>query len=700
MTRSRRARTPSDGSGPRHPWRRRLLLLVWLAAASLICLRAAQIQVVQAAHWGSIAEAQHRTDVDVAAPRGTILDRDGTPLAVSRERFRLSLAPRELTDAAAVQSVLREDLGLSATKVASLTSPSRVWSVVPDLHPPAVRERLAGARGVYVDRRLERFHPHGDLARGVLGVVMEGEGRGGIEEAFEDLLGGVPGREIVARDHLGQPIPGERLLVEPPKAGGEVVLTLDMDLQEIARLALEEAIEESGARGGDVLMTDPETGEILALVSIRGGRTAALSAINTPYEPGSTLKPFTVAALLEHDLASLHDTVDVGDGAWEVAGRTLHDDIQVEGRISIGDALRVSSNIGIAKAAQVMRPGVQYEMLRDFGFGVRTGIEIPGEVAGTLRRPEQWTAQSAASLAIGYEISVTPLQVAMAYGALANGGRLMLPRLVRELRGPDGAVLERFEPRVVRRVVDTRVARLVSRALVDVVEDGTGTSARLGGFRVAGKSGTSRAHSGRGYERGAYHSSFVGFFPADEPQLVVFVQLDRPRGAYYGGAVAAPVTRATMEAALAARATPLDRRALLRALSREPVERRRPVAASFAAQHIDPPAPPIFHSSGPGGGEGRTSTLEATAAAGRAGPSLVTDRAGAAGARAASSATAVTLPDVAGLPSRVAVRRLHALGLRVSSEGDGDIAGTVPSAGARVLAGDTIRLRRKRGTDG
>jgi cell division protein FtsI (penicillin-binding protein 3) len=630
----------------------------------VVCARAAQVQVAQASHWGAIAEAQHRTDRHVAAPRGTILDRDGTPLAVSRERFRVSLAPGELAEVAAVEAMLREDLGLSAAKVASLTSPSRAWSVVPDLHPPAVRERFSGARGVYVDRELQRFHPHGDLARGVLGVVLEDEGRGGIEEAFDDLLGGVPGREIVARDHLGRAIPGERLLVEPPQPGGEVVLTLDMDLQEIARLALEEAIEQSQARGGDVLMTDPETGEILALVSIREGRTAALSAINTPYEPGSTLKPFTVAALLEHDLVSLHDTVDVGQGVWEVAGRTLHDDIGDEGRMSVGDALRVSSNIGIAKAAQVMSPRIQYETLRDFGFGVRTGIDLPGEVAGTLRRPEQWTAQSAASLAIGYEISVTPLQITMAYGALANGGRLMLPRLVREVRGADGAVIERFEPVLVRRVVDAGVARLVSRVLVDVVEDGTGTSARLGAFRVAGKSGTSRAHSGRGYERGAYHSVVLP-----------------PR------AVAAPVTRATMEAALAARTTPLDRRALLRALGRERMDVRPSGAMSFAVQSIDPPAPPLPAATAAVGGRDRMG-----------GP--VVALSGAAAGKGSSAAAAVTLPDVSGLPSRVAVRRLHALGLRVSSAGTGEITGTVPSAGVRVLAGDTIRLRLKRGTDG
>ena len=291
-----------------------------------------------------------------------------------------------------------------------------------------------------------------------------------------------------------------------------------------------------------MLITDPNTGEILALVSIRDGQTAALSAINTPYEPGSTLKPFTVAGLLERDLVSLYDTVDGENGAWRVNGRTLHD-VHGSGRMTIADALRTSSNVGIAKAAQSMSPGDQYENLRDFGLGTLTGIEIPGEVSGTLRRPDSWSSQSAVSLAIGYEVNVTPLQMAMAYGALANGGRIMQPHLVKEIRDGTGALIEAFQPRVVREVVSADVARRVGRVLEDVVEDGTGKSARLATFRVAGKSGTTRLYSpAGGYEQGAYWSSFVGFFPADAPQLVVFVKLERPKGIYYGGAVAGPVT--------------------------------------------------------------------------------------------------------------------------------------------------------------
>ncbi len=638
-----------------------------MGGALVLCLRSAQIQVLEGAEWQDIAEAQHTTDKEVAAARGAVLDRDGALLAVSREVYRVSVAPQEVEDADAVRTLLRSTLDVSAQTARRLVSKNRRWAVAPGRYPPAVRELLSGVRGVYLERELERYHPHGALARGVLGALLDGKGQGGIEQIFDDLLRGRPGREVVARDNLGNPIPGETILVESPRSGGQVVLTLDLDLQEIAHQALQEAIESSEARGGDVLITDPSTGEVLALVSIRDGKAAGLGAVNTPYEPGSTLKPFTVAGMLDLGLASLSDSVDVEDGTWRVAGRTLHD-VHDSGWMTVADALRVSSNVGIAKSAQVLSPGQQYENLRDFGFGAATGIELPGEAGGTLRRPDRWSLQSPASLAIGYEIGVTAIQMAMAYGALANGGLLMEPRLVREVRDPYGNVIERREPQVVRRVVDADVARAVSRVLVDVVEDGTGTAARLGVFKVAGKSGTSRAYDPTNGYTGGHYASFVGFFPAEEPQLVIFVKLENPKGSYYGGAVAAPVTRATMEAALAARGTPLDRVQLLKA-ARSELSRPVPTPVTFAAQPIDPPPPPVPSEGVETGDDGTVRV-------------------------------SVPVPDVKGLPLRTAVRRLHALGLRVSERARGEILGTFPPAGARVAPGDTVRLRVDGRSDG
>ena len=635
------------------PWRRRAVLAGWLVCSCAIAVRAGQIQVVQANEWERIAREQQVGDQLLPAARGAIYDRNGQPLSVTRERVRVNIAPREVDDAETLQALLVETLGVSTSRAGRYVTTGR-WNVV-GLYAPAVRDRLEDVRGVHLDRVFERFHPHRGLASGVLGAVVDEDGRGGIEQAFDDLLRGTEGLQVVARDNLGKPIPGEEIMVESPRSGGEVVLTLDTNLQEIAQSALLDAIEKHDAVGGDVLITDPFTGEILALFSTRDGHNGALSALNAPFEPGSTLKPFTVAGLLMHDLADMNDSVDVGNGRWEVEGRVLTD-THTKGWLSVREALQESSNVGIAMVAQAMEPGLQYENLRDFGFGTRTGIDLPGEVPGTLRRPDRWTGQSRASLAIGYEIAVTPLQMAMAYGALANGGTLMRPRLVREVRQSDGTVLEVREPEAVRRVVDGRTAEAVGSALEDVVREGTGSLAQLGAFRVAGKSGTARFSSNGGYSRGEYSSSFVGYFPADRPQLVVFVKLDRPQsGEYYGGAIAAPVTRETMEAAIAAAPASLRLAGLAEAQGR-----RLPVPGPRFVSRPSLPLPPLVDLP-------------------------------AAGAESADGT--VPVPDVTGRPARAAILDLHRYGLRVADIGAGEVVQTIPAAGTRVMLGDTIRLR-------
>ena len=654
--------------------RRRMLLTCWLLSGGLIVARAAQVQVAQGPFWREQAARQHHTSVEIPAVRGSVLDRSGVELAISRETFRVSVAPRELRDVEAVTRLLSDILGLDEGVVLEATRSSKPWRVLPKAFPPSVREALDNIRGVYLEREHRRFYPQGDLARGLLGVVRDGEASGGVEQAYDDVLRGAVGQAVLARDPTGRPIPGESVLVERPREGGQVVLTIDVDLQEIGRQALTEAIRETEARGGDLLITDPGTGDVLAMVSIRDEFTSALSAINTPYEPGSTLKPLTVAGLLQNGLVSLDDVVDTESGSWTVAGRTIEDVNREHGPMTLARALQISSSVGVAKTAQAMSPAVQYQNLRDFGLGAPTGIGLPGEARGTLRRPELWTGQSAASLAMGYEVSVTPLQMAMAYGALANGGLLMEARLVTEFQDSNGKVTARFEPRVVRRAVSLGVAREVSDVLVDVVEDGTGTRARLGTFKVAGKSGTSRAYADGAYQTGEYFASFVGFFPVEDPQLVVMVKLDRPQGVYYGGSIAAPVTRATMEAILAARQTPMDRQALVEVA-------RAPERATTPREGNGGEAPLVarFAEFRPGGNPGSAAIPESNVSRWRESV-LPEDR------------TMARVPDVLGLPVRAAARRIHEAGLRVEWDGSGVVRRMVPKAGSIVSPGDTVRV--------
>ncbi|MEJ2539549.1 MAG: penicillin-binding transpeptidase domain-containing protein, partial [Gemmatimonadota bacterium] len=368
---------------------------------------------------------------------------------------------------------------------------------------------------------------------------------------------------------------------------------------------------------------------------------------------------FTLATLLANRRARLEDSVDVGEGRWTTeCGRVLTD-VGARGVLTLARAVQVSSNVGVAKMARALTPAEQYEGLRDFGFGESTGIPLHGESPGRLRKPEEWSCPSAASLAIGYEISATPLQMAMAYGALANGGRLMEPRIVRELRYADGR-REKLEARTVRQVVPRRVAEAVSSVLVDVVRQGTGRRAGLSAFTVAGKSGTARQFRDGEYSRRRFLSSFVGYFPAEAPQLVIYAKLDGVKG--YGGELAGPVTRATMEAALASRGTPLRLRELPGARNGE-----------------GPPAVPVR-----------------MVASGVATPPPISSEDAARGWEAAAPRLEVQLPDLRGMPLRKAAQRLHALGLRVQVEGAGPVRGTRPGAGALVVTGDTILLRSGR----
>lgn len=652
----------------RQALRRQALLGAWLIAVAGLFGRAVQVQVLEAEEWSERAVAQHRQATEVPASRGTIYDRDGVPLAVSREQYRVEIDSDLLPERDSVRDALVRVLGLAEAKAHDLTDPRHEWRVVPGSFEPSVRSELERFKGVYLYRELEREYPYDALSAGILGNVTDGSGAGGIEQAFDDILAGHPGRMVQAKDVARRPIPGEVLEIQPPQAGGDVHLTIDLDLQEIVHQAMENAIEENQARGGDLVIADPQSGEILAMVSIHDGASNSLSVVNSPFEPGSTLKPFTVAALLESGTASLSDPVEVGNGQWRVNGRTLTDVHVDSTTISLAGALRESSNVGIARAALPLSSREQYENLRDFGFGLPTGIELPGESGGSLRHPRDWKPMSAQSLAIGYEINATPLQMAMAYGALANGGNLMEARLVSKTRAPEGR--ERVhEPEVVRRVVDEAVTRQLNTVLTAAVREGTGTRASLEAFDIAGKTGTARVFNPDigDYENGRYFASFVGYFPADDPQLVIVVKLDSPSGgAYYGGATAAPVARATMEAALAARRSPIDREGL--------VDRRDTRSAAVLA--ADPSSAPFRFA---------VNTRDTDLPDRPQGGDLIVPG-------PTSDPTEIPVPDVSDLSLRDAVRQLHRHGFRVRIEPGGELLATRPEPGDRWAVGDTVRL--------
>jgi cell division protein FtsI (penicillin-binding protein 3) len=651
-------------AGERLPGRRRTLLVAVGIASAAIIGRGVELQGVEGAKWRQVAAEQQQARVSTPARRGGIYDRNGTPLALTRESFAVSVAPREVRDRDAAARRLAKVLGLAPAAAARAVDPSRAWFVVPGRFTAEQRQALESVRGLHWERRLERFYPQGDVGREVLGAFSaDGRALGGVEQEMDGLLRGADGYSVFRRDAHGAINPGADLPVKPPRDGNDVYLTVDFGLQQIADEALGEAIAATKAAGGDMLLADPRTGEILAAVSKRPGGGLAMGAFVEPYEPGSTLKPFFVASLLAGRHASLQDRVFGENGRWTMPNGRAIADVEENGWMTLRDGLRVSSNIAMAKFSARIPAPEQYSRLRDFGFGTATGVEYPIEASGRLPRLAQWSAFTPASVAMGYEVAVTPLQLIMGYGALANGGVLMEPHLLREVRQPDGEVLRAFAPRPVRRAVPREVSDSVRAVLAAVVDSGTGKKASLATFDVAGKTGTARRTGvGGRYETGAYNATFVGFFPAQDPQLAIYVKLDRPQGEYYGGATAAPVSRETFQAILAAHTRALDGRGLLATRLRQPTPQA--------------PAPaPSTGDDAPGGGEG-TYVL------------AVRDSAPAAAAPPAPGS--VPVPVLSGLSLRDAVRRLHALGFHVRLQGGGSVASTRPAAGTALARGDTV----------
>ncbi|MGH7638039.1 MAG: peptidoglycan D,D-transpeptidase FtsI family protein, partial [Gemmatimonadaceae bacterium] len=439
------------------------------AALALLMLavlgKAAHVQLVQGGVWADMATRQHFTAEAIPAPRGTITGANGKILATSRELVKLEIAPREVRSSEARQ--LRKalvDAGVGASLAARVLDRERSWIVVPGRFVAEDVASITAMRGVYTTPVSDRTYAMSPGLQSLIGGVdVVGNGADGLELALDSLLRGVGGTSNLVRDVRG------RTLVSPARRGSvarqghSITLTINQELQEIAERSLSDAVARMDADGGDIVILDPRNGEVLAVAGVRNGRFAAsLTAVTEPFEPGSTLKPLIAAGLLARGRARVADRVPSRGGVFELHGRRIHDEPHEGGpapdMLSLADVIRYSSNVGIAQFAARFTPREQYETLRDFGLGTPTAVPYPSEASGVLREPGRWSKQSSASLAMGYEISVTPLQLALAYAAIANGGELLQPAFVKEIRAPGGDVRFRHDRRVVRRVIPSRVA--------------------------------------------------------------------------------------------------------------------------------------------------------------------------------------------------------------------------------------------------
>jgi cell division protein FtsI (penicillin-binding protein 3) len=489
------------------------------------------------------------------------------------------------------------------------------------------------------------------------------------------------------------------------KPGHTVRLTINRPLQEIIERELLAAMERTGASGGDLVVLDPNDGAILALAGARDGRIApSVTPLTQAYQPGSVLKPMFVARLIEQGRTSANELVNTENGRWVVGRRTFTDEHKAP-YMSVFDVVRWSSNIGTVKLVlENMTPAQEYELLRDYGFGVPTGLPYPSESRGVLWDPSRWTVPSAASHAIGYELSVTPVQLAVAYAALANGGEMLEPALVREIRNSDGALVFRHDRRVLRRVATEEGTAIVREMLKAVVDSGTGRAAGLAAFDVGGKSGTARrvgAQSDRQYD-----ATFAGMFPMSDPQLVVVARLIEPQSAIFGGVVAGPMVQGVLRGAVAARNAALDRTVLAKVARAVPVPAEG-VATTASKATSDDTYPRVSIASADGAVEADSALIEPpVVAAPRAvepAPArvvvslpLVVENEGTSKSRSKKSSSAPardvrTVPSVRGLTMREAVRTLHDAGFRVRTVRGVD-GRTRPSAGANSRVGSVVVL--------
>jgi len=517
----------------------RLLLIFFVLAFLGTFGRAVWLQAVQAQPLDRLARGQHRATIEVPAARGSILDRNGVELAIGKQAITVYANPRHVADPRATAMTAGRVLHIDADRLyPKLADRSRGFVYVARRADPKRAEALKALNltglGFYPEER--RAYPQGSVAAHVLGFAgLDNRGISGLELALDKTLAGQNGRQTIVRDPSGRTI--DVLSAVQPVEGRNVRLTLDNTLQANAQSVLLRTVRQWGAKAASAVVLDPRTGEVLALASEPGfdanrfpetdRDTQRNRAVTDTYEPGSTLKVVTVAAALSVGLVSPSTQFPLPPSI-RVADRVIHEAhrSQTE-QMTVAEILSRSSNVGTITLAELLGRSRLETWLERFGFGRETGIDFPGETSGIL--PFYWSGSTIGTLPIGHGIAVTPVQMAAAYAAVANGGVWLRPRLVAD------------RPAKRRRVMSRRVANQLMSMLRDVVIEGTGTEAEVEGYQVAGKTGTAAKPDPRGgYSTSRYVASFVGVVPASAPRLVVMVTVDEPRGAIWGGVVAAP----------------------------------------------------------------------------------------------------------------------------------------------------------------
>lgn len=553
----------SEGGRKAFQQRVRVLWIILVVALCGVALRSFQLQVVQHANLDKLARGQYLNDVKVNASRGEITDRTGKQLAISVEVPSVFANPPEVTDPRATARKLAGILKLPLDSIYQKVASERYFIWLARQVSPEAAKAIADAKlpGIGITREPRRFYPNLTLAANVVGFAgLESKGLEGIERQLDEELAGEPHVVTAVRDARHRAVLSEALDTESAH-GADVKLSLDLQIQHAAQDALAQALSEYDAASGVAVVLEAQTAEVLALAveptfNPNAAQQAAKARLrNRPvtdfFEPGSAMKPLVVAAALDAGVVDKGTVIFCENGEIKIGAHTIHD-VEKSGWLSLGGILQRSSNIGAAKVGQMLGRDKLAAMFTGVGYGARSGIELPGESGGMMRKPSTWSTVGVATQSYGHGIAVTALQLAASYRVLAADGMYKAPRLVREVRFADGR-MEKLDKPEEHRVFKSSTVRTVLPMLESVLADGgTGALARVPGYRVAGKTGTSMKIDtvAGGYNRDRYVASFAGFLPAEAPRVIIAVAIDEPMKVHHGGEVAAPVFARIGEASM------------------------------------------------------------------------------------------------------------------------------------------------------
>lgn len=530
------------------------LFILFIVFYFLLIYRLYNIQVIQSNKFEEIAQQEHLTSFSIEGERGNIYDRNLKKLVVNVNVQSLFAIPPKIENPREAALKISLILNLETKEVLDKLNQKRpfVW-IKRKLNETEVEEiKKLNLEGLDFLKESKRFYPKQYLASNLMGFVgIDNQGLEGLELFFDQELKGLPGLVVLERDASGDEIPLSIKELNTHRDGNSIVLTIDEFIQYITEEALDKAFQKYKAKAGVAIVVEPKTGEVLA-IAVRPSydpnyfNKYALDlwrnlAITNTYEPGSTFKIVTIATALEEGVVKLDDQFYC-KGWTNYNGHIFHD-IHQHGSQNLTDIVKNSCNVGVIQVGTRLEQKVFEKSIRRFGFGTLTEINLPGEVNGLIRSSKDWSKISLASISIGQEISITPIQLIMAISAIANRGTLMKPLIVKEILDSNQNSVKVFKPKAVRQVVSVETALTMTKILEQVVIDGTGMEAKLDEYQVAGKTGTGQIFdfaTGK-YSNSAYVSLFVGYVPAENPKISILILLDQPKGSYYGGTVAAPV---------------------------------------------------------------------------------------------------------------------------------------------------------------